>query len=717
MESDIKVNEYFKSQFKAYQEQQQRRLQNLMEKKKEKQNSQKGDNGNAKETFRIPNDLNLFETGQPVNEDDSKRLLERENEQLQDQLREVRDENCRLYKLVAEKDFEIKQLQKKIQEDRLALSGTSGLAGDVAATKIVELAKKNREITAETEREKAKVKQLNNKVKELEKELQTAVEKIHSLGGDDAGIKQSTLKMIDGNLAESPEVKALQEKLTTANFKVMEYRNQLQSAKQELKMTQKLLAKEVGEDVNIQSLLTNSGSWRGRAQQILVLQSKVRELENQLGQNKTRTSLSEIDEELLALTDPRKLSAREKNLLKIRSLEKEKKDTLEKLTGEHDALQKSHEEVKKKLDASKARNKVLCSEVKTLKGQIVTLLEKGKHDDELIDALLRQQKEMQEILKHLSYQDEKSKESQQMLGQRLNSEVQKQNCLIEQLRQMVAEREAKVKELEEEIGQLTLQKKSAHQGDGSGAAADTPPSEHSEDPGFTLLKPLASGSNQVGRIGSARTVSKMGHTLVESAATKPSLLSNNITPGRLAGTGSPDLKALQTQITEHKALCQAAEVERDRLLELVTVLQKRVEESSDKVLEVEKRLQEERRRCVILEQQLEKLQMDPGRNTSAQKPPLRSKTGLSVGHSRPTLNMTDRKELSAAQLSRLPLESQIEELSTRLVIQLDENEALKAALEMTVRKKEEDFKLYQDTMDQVKDIFLQAIRQQKQEKS
>ncbi|KAM9303744.1 coiled-coil domain-containing protein 13 [Morus bassanus] len=689
MESDINVNEHFKSQFKAYQEQQQRRLQNLMERKKEKQNSQKGDNGNAEETFRISNDLNLFETGQPVNEDDSKRLLEVENEQLHDQLREVRDENCRLYKLVTEKDFEIKQLQKKIQEDRLALSGASGLAGDVAATKIVELAKKNREITAETESEKAKVKQLNNKVKELEKELQTAIEKIRSLGGGDAGIKQSTLKMIEGNLAESPEVKVLQEKLATANFKAMEYRNQLQSAKQELKMTRKLLANEVGEDVNIQSLLTNSGSWRGRAQQILVLQSKVRELENQLGQNKTRTSLSEIDEELLALTDPRKLSAQEKNLLKIRSLEKEKKETLEKLTGEHDALQKSHEEVKKKLDASKARNKVLGSEVKTLKGQIITLLEKGKHDDELIDALLSQQKQMQEILKHPSQQDEKNKGSQQLRIQHLNSEVQKQNCLIEQLRQTVAEREAKVKELEEKIEQLTLQKKSAHQGDGSGAA-DTPPSEHSEDPGFTLLKPLASGSNQVGSIGSARAVSKMGHTLVESAATKPSLLSNNITPGRLAGTDSLDLKVLQTQITEHKALCQAAEVERDRLLELVTVLQKRVEEGSDEVLEAEKRLQEERQQCVILEQQLEKLQMEPGRKTNAQKPPLRSKTGQSAGRLRLTLNVSDRKELSAAQLSKVPLESQIEEL----VIQLDENEALKAALETTVRKKEEDFKLY-----------------------
>ncbi|NXA79612.1 CCD13 protein, partial [Thryothorus ludovicianus] len=381
-------------------------------------------------------------------------LLEAENEELQDQLREVRDENCRLYKLVSEKDFEIKQLQKRVQEERLALSGVSGLAGDVAATKIVELAKRNREVTAEFESERARVKQLNYRVKELERELQAATEKIHSLGGNAAEIKESTLKMLEGNLAESAEVKALQEKLSTANLKVTDYRNQLQNVKQELKLTQKILAKEVGEDVNIQSLLTNSGSWRGRAQQILLLQTRVQELEHKLSQNKIKTSLLEMDKGFLEFADPRKLSAQERNLLKIRSLEKEKKESLEKLTGQHNALQKSHEELKKKLDASRARNHILCGEVKVLKAQIGTLLEKGKHDDELIDALLSQQKQMQEILRGLSQKEDENKESQHLLGKLFNDEIQKQNTQIDQLKEVVAERETKVKTLEKEIGQL-----------------------------------------------------------------------------------------------------------------------------------------------------------------------------------------------------------------------------------------------------------------------
>ncbi|XP_066057983.1 coiled-coil domain-containing protein 13 [Chamaea fasciata] len=688
MEPDIKVNEDFKSQFKAYQEQQQRRLQDLME-KKEKQNRQKS-TGSTKETVRAPSDLNLFKKEPPVKEDASKSLLETENERLQDQLREARDENSRLYKLVSEKDFEIIQLQKRVEDERLALSGVSGLAGDVAATKIVELAKKNRAMTAEFESERARVKQLNYKIKELERELQAATEKIHSLGGDAAGIKGSTLKMLEGNLAENPEVKALQEKLSAANAKVTEYRNQLQNVKQELKLTQKILAKEVGEDVNIQSLLTNFGNWRGRAQQILLLQTRVKELEHKLSQYKIRTSLLEMGEGFLASADPKKLSVQEKNLLKIRSLQKEKKDSLEKLTGQHNALQKNHEELKKKCDASKARNQMLCEEVKMLKAQIGTLLEKGKHDDELIDALLSQQKQMQEILKDLSMKENET------MGQSLNSETQKQNSLIAQLGSMVTERETKIKRLEEELGQLTLlQKKSAHPRDKSGAAHPPPP-DHS-----------GSGSSQAGRTESARVVSTMGHTLVESAATEPFFLSDTTSSGRSAGTDSSGWEVLQGEITEEKVLDLVAEVERNKILELVAVLNDRVGESSHKVLEAEKNLQEDCWRSDILEQQL-----DPGSSTSAQNPSLSSTKAQPM----PPLCVSDSEELPAA-LVQLPLGSQVEELILRLGIQLDENKDLKALLEETLRERGDDLKLYQVLVEQLRDTFSQDFQQHKQGKS
>ncbi len=50
-----------------------------------------------------------------------------------------------------------------------------------------------------------------------------------------------------------------------------------------------------------------------------------------------------------------------------------------------------------------------------------------------------------------------------------------------------------------------------------------------------------------------------------------------------------------------------------------------------------------------------------------------------------------------------------------LDIQRDENEALKAALQRTLRAKEEDLKLYNEIMDQTKSVFLQGLRQYRQQ--
>ena len=50
----------------------------------------------------------------------------------------------------------------------------------------------------------------------------------------------------------------------------------------------------------------------------------------------------------------------------------------------------------------------------------------------------------------------------------------------------------------------------------------------------------------------------------------------------------------------------------------------------------------------------------------------------------------------------------------RLTIQTDENDALKEALNSTLRAKEEDLKFYQEMMDQTKKVFLQGLRQFRQ---
>uniref|UniRef100_A0A8C5NZZ0 Coiled-coil domain containing 13 n=1 Tax=Jaculus jaculus TaxID=51337 RepID=A0A8C5NZZ0_JACJA len=621
MAADKGSQDTLRLQFQKMQELQFRRLQRQMEKKRDKERSLQDGANDQEELVEISHDLSLFDAGDPkLKHIFEQRVLEDEIQQLREELREAVDEKGRLYKLLKERDFEIKHLKKKMEDDRLAFTGTAGTAGDLVATKIVELSKKNRALMAESEGTKARMKQLTNRIQELEQELQMTPAKLPAMGASDTGTKPQRAQTGNKALLESPEVKALQDRLAATQQKMSDLRNQMQSTKQELRMAQKVLANEVGEDVNVQQLLASPGTWRGRAQQILVLQSKVRELEKQLGQ---RQSAGTASTELSVHSDPRKLSAQERNLLRIRSLEKDKQEGWEKLASERDTLQGELEELRKKFEGMRSRNKVLSSEVKTLRSQMGTLVEKGRHDDELIDALMDQLKQLQEVLGNLSLQEDTRRASQHHQDQKVNSEAQQSSSLVAQLRAMVAEREAKVRQLELEIGQLSVQYLHS-KGGGEGPvspAYTTFPEDQSP-----MTKSPASAGDHMGRLGSARSVTSLGHTLVESSLTRPSLPSPHGTSPR--SSNSPEQKGWQAQAAEMKALWQAAEVERDRLNEFVTVLQKRVEESNGKLLEAERRLQDERHRAVLLEQHLEKVRLEPPRTSTSQKGP-RNKPGRS----------------------------------------------------------------------------------------
>lgn len=188
-------------------------------------------------------------------------------------------ENNQLRKCVFTKDEEIKELNKTVtdlnQRIRDIISGTgpaiSSKSAGIISAKITELCKQNRHLVAEVESYKTKNSSLERKIMQLD-----------MINKENEKLEACLCKDEPGDI-NSDELKELNNKLAVVNKKLYDSKNRNLELKNDILTATKILQQELGDKfTSIKDLQNDLAGWKGRAQQIVLLQAKISELEEKL---------------------------------------------------------------------------------------------------------------------------------------------------------------------------------------------------------------------------------------------------------------------------------------------------------------------------------------------------------------------------------------------------------------------------------------------------
>ncbi|XP_043489333.1 coiled-coil domain-containing protein 13-like [Polistes fuscatus] len=474
-------------------------------------------------------------------------------------------------------------------------------SNEMATIKITELSKKCKEQTTEIEVLKTKCKHLEDNLCILDK---------------GTGDVQSLSK------ENEDKMKILTDKLQQVKTKLYESKNAYTSLKQDFNKAQKLLCREVGDNVTVTGLSSQLGGWRGRAEQIRILQQKIVELQNKL---------SEYDGTLKGSF----VSSERKNLANLRNAEKERRQQIENSAKELRQAEVALETYKRKLEASKARIKVLENELNGTKANVAVLNEKRSHDDHLIETLNNRLKSVENKYqeREIDIKNKEDKIERECIN--VKNDLQAAQIQIDRLTRKLDEREIEIDKLrnglmipEDQKLQRTI-------------------NSHTED-----------------------------RNVVNNYRRSP--------PSTIKNLNEPN---------EYVTIAIAAEAERERLLELVIVLNRRLDKERNDANSLAESLRNERYKLAKLESKLRKLENE--------------RAGISkvdsgfykIKNFRSTSGSKTNEEFANTEQIRFKLELLEEECL-----------ALKARLNTVQQDKASDLETYKRMLDQARKTFQEACK-------
>ncbi|KAL2738747.1 coiled-coil domain-containing protein 13 isoform X1 [Vespula squamosa] len=535
------------------------------------------------------------------------------NTYLRDRIRDLTAENGCLRRALEETEEKLRVTKESTTKSQLPIN--LGKSSEMAATKIIELSKKCREQTAEIEVFKTKCKNLEGNLASKMAELENLKYEL-TRSKETPESRNSTGDVQSVSKEDEDKIKILTEKMQQVQTKLYESKNAYASLKQEFNKAQKLLCSEVGENVTVTGLSSQLGGWRGRAEQIQLLQQKISELQ---------LKLSEYDGTVKGSSAT---SLERKNLANLRNAEKERRQQIENSAKELRQAEVALETYKRKLEASKARIKVLENELNTTKANIAVLNEKRYHDDHLIEALNSRLKSAENKYQEREMDIKNKEDKLERESIVLKNDLQAAQIQIDRLTRKLEEREIEIDKLRNGI-----------------IPEDSKQRVHLED----------------------RTISNY--------RTSP--------PNTIRNFNEPN---------EYVTMAIAAEAERERLLELVTVLNRRLDKERNDTNNLTESLRNEQNKVAKLESKLRKLENE--------------KAGISKVDS--GYRVRNLKSISGSRTSEESANA--EQIHFKLELLEEECLALKVRLNTVQQDKASDLETYKRMLDQARKTFQEACK-------
>ncbi|XP_049776702.1 coiled-coil domain-containing protein 13-like [Schistocerca cancellata] len=459
------------------------------------------------------------------------------------------------------------------------------LASEVAAAQVSELSRRLRDMCAELEATRNRQRAAEDKVSSLTAE----VERLRC-----APPPPTPAAAAEGEGAASPEeqVRQLAERLSATNAKLCDSRSQCAQLRRDLQLAQRALANEVldecvwqvGEAVAVSQL----GSFRGRAQQILQLQRRVAELQDRLSQQQQQQP-----GQAASSSGDHGVSPAQSQLLQ--QMEKERRAAHEQTVTSLRETQLQLEDSRRRLEGQRARTKVLEAELRDLKQKMTVLLEKGEHDNQLVAALTAQLRSAEEAAEDkralLSVEAERMRER----GRQLEDDLAALRAQLATQTAQLAQKDRLVEQLQLRLDQLDQPKMAS-----SKSLTDDELERVVNDPAFLKYDEESTADTDEFVLSDHDSTSKVTS---ESSCEESD---EQAVEGSVCG--SPRSAPSECGSGSYAPALQAAEAERRRLLELVAVLHTRMDEREQAAAQADARWRQERARAAQLQTKLELLQ-------------------------------------------------------------------------------------------------------------